>query len=143
MPIPPKAGGHDTHARPLDPYLGGTGHDSLRASVESTEARTEFGRESSALRAAAELILFAAAAGTRCVAIGAGIPFARRRLSRVGPRGRRTRRQSTETPLVHPGEHLLVSPDHRDDDGPPKFGEFRVLHPEGLPHFGEHRLPLV
>jgi len=35
-----------------------------------------------------------------------------------------------ETPQVHPGEHLLVSPDHRDDDGPPKFGEFRVIQTE-------------
>jgi hypothetical protein len=34
--IPPNAGSHDTHARPLDPFSG-AGHDNLRASVGSTE----------------------------------------------------------------------------------------------------------
>jgi hypothetical protein len=34
---PPNAGGHETHARPLAPFSG-AGHESLRASVDPTEA---------------------------------------------------------------------------------------------------------
>ena len=32
QPIPPDAGGRDTHGRPLDPFSG-AGHGNLRASV--------------------------------------------------------------------------------------------------------------
>jgi hypothetical protein len=39
---------------------------------------------------------------------------------------------------VHEWEHLLVSPDHRVDDGTPKVVELVLIHVEAWPHFSEH-----
>ena len=90
-------------------------------------------RESDAFLTATELVLFPAITGTRRVAIGPRVPFGARRRSRASPkRGATWRRAAlrrvSRNPPVHLWEHLLVSPDHGNDDGMPKVVEFLIIH---------------
>jgi hypothetical protein len=101
------------------------------------------GRESAAPRAATELVFLAAIIRTRCVTVGSRVRFGGRRHSRVRPRRGAALRRARGNPPVHLREHLLVSPDHRGDDGTPKCVEFLVIHLEGWPHFAERRIPTV
>jgi len=44
---------------------------------------------------------------------------------------------------VHLRKHLVVSPDHGDNDGTLECIEFLVIHPEGSLQFAESRIPPV
>ena len=98
------------------------------------------GRESAALLAATELVFFAAITGTRCVTIGSRVPSAGAAILGCPQRG--ALGAGSVEPAGACREHLLVSPDHRDDDGTPKCVEFLVIHLEGSPHFAERLVPL-
>ena len=50
-------------------------------------------------------------------------------------------RKVSRTQPVHLREHLLVSPDHGNDDGTPKVVEFLVIHLEAWPHFAKRQIP--
>ena len=92
-------------------------------------------RESNAFLTATEFVLLPAITGTRRVAIGPWVRFGGRRHSRACPkRGATWRRAAlrsvSRNPPVHLREHLLVSPDHGNDDGVPKVVEFLIIHLE-------------
>ncbi len=44
---------------------------------------------------------------------------------------------------MHEREHLLVSPDHGEDDGSLKLLEFLIIHLEGWLHLTDRRVSLV
>jgi tRNA (cytidine/uridine-2'-O-)-methyltransferase len=99
--------------------------------------------ESATLPAATELVFLAAITRTWCVTVGSRVLFAGRCRSRVRPGRGADWRRARGDPPVHEREHLVVSPDHRVDDGTPKFVEFLVIHLEVLPHFAERLIPTV